>query len=207
MLLRLMANAAKPLTATAGPSGRVNSERSPSTTSWISRTYGGSGSAPRRLASGTDARATSRSNAGLGILATRNKSISPSPAGRSESPSPDAAAALGLAGLTVGVVGGGRIARLVQQLGLLRCQRQLGRGHVAGQLVHAAGAEDHRRYGGAGHQPRDGYLSQGHAAALGHLARPVEHLPGLPGLAALVPDTHPLVGVLHHPGAGRGRFA
>jgi hypothetical protein len=30
----------------------VNSERSPSRTSWISRTYGGSGSAPCRLASG-----------------------------------------------------------------------------------------------------------------------------------------------------------
>ena len=36
----------------ASPSGRVNSERSPSRTSWISRTYGGSGSAPCRLASG-----------------------------------------------------------------------------------------------------------------------------------------------------------
>jgi hypothetical protein len=45
----------------------------------------------------------------------------------------DAAAALGLAGLTVGVVRGGPLACLIQQLGILR--PQLGRGHVAGQLA------------------------------------------------------------------------
>ena len=57
----------------------------------------------------------------------------------------------GLAGLTVGVVVGGRLARLIQQLGLLRSQLQLGRGHVVGQLIHAPDAEDHRVCGGSGH--------------------------------------------------------
>src|SRR5260370_29647004 len=82
---------------------------------------------------------------------------------RSESPSPDAAAALGLAGHAVGVVRDGRLARFVQQLGLLRRQLQLGRGYVVGQLVYAPGAEDYRRYGGARPPPPPGHPLNRHA--------------------------------------------
>ena len=48
----------------AKPSGRVNSDRSPSSTSWISRTYGGSGSAPLRSDSGIEASALSSASPG-----------------------------------------------------------------------------------------------------------------------------------------------
>ena len=51
----------------------------------MSRTYGGSGAAPCRLASGIAARATSRSSAGPGFLATRSRSISPPPASEKDS--------------------------------------------------------------------------------------------------------------------------
>jgi hypothetical protein len=57
----------------------VNSDRSPSSTSWISRTYGGSGSASGSSASGSLIVAGSTRSSVPGFLASSRSSICPSP--------------------------------------------------------------------------------------------------------------------------------